>query len=778
MAGSHSHRTTLKRKNKNFKSAHSSKRSLKAANKGRVEGSVKGGKGMKTPSKIERKNLANQIKANKIMKSLNERNLFSSSSAAERIVTVIPLTSNISAIDIINQLLSPITDEEFPSITSEPSITSVKIKKFKANLKFIIPDKSNLISILDACKVSDFVILALSATEEIDPKVGEQIIRSIELQGISTVIGIIPDVVQAYPKKNLQQDVVKSLTSFYTHFFPNTEKLYTIENSSDALNAIRTLCQKFPKSITWRDNRGYLVADNIASEQKDPNNQMEGYIVVEGVARGLGFNADRLIHLPGFGDFQLAKIEKLVSNQRKLNNNNEDINMNSDSTDNFFPTENRDTLDELLPIEEINEDEEWDVDEMNEDMERNYNSLSGGNIQSEKPKRLPKGISEYQAKWYLEDDLEDLIDEHGLQSDDDDEEVMYDDEEVEMQMDENDGRSGYEPSEMFVELTPEEEAKQLELYQRRAKDDLDFPDEIELNMNESAQKRLARYRGVKSLANCEWDFDESDPKRPSEWERYLRISNFKATKSKILKEYIRDSQVQAGERVRLYIEAPSYILERIQDPKIQPFVVYGLLEHEHKLGICNFSIQTWEGYDQPLKSKESIIVQYGPRRQVISPLYSGSTRNANNVAKFQRYLHPGNVSIATAITPVMFTNTPAIFYRQDHTTGQIEMIGQGTFLNTDHTRILAKRVVLTGEIFKIHKNVVTIRYMFFNSDDVINYKYIPLFTKMGRSGLIKESLGTHGYFKAIFDGKLNAQDIVGMSLYKRLWPKVSIMHQE
>ncbi|GMF05223.1 unnamed protein product [[Candida] boidinii] len=106
------------------------------------------------------------------------------------------------------------------------------------------------------------------------------------------------------------------------------------------------------------------------------------------------------------------------------------------------------------------------------------------------------------------------------------------------------------------------------------------------------------------------------------------------------------------------------------------------------------------------------------------------------------------------------------------------MIGQGTFLNSDHTRILAKRVVLTGDIFKIHKNVVTIRYMFFNSDDVINYKYIPLFTKMGRSGLIKESLGTHGYFKAIFDGKLNAQDIVGMALYKRLWPKVSIMHQE
>ena len=61
--------------------------------------------------------------------------------------------------------------------------------------------------------------------------------------------------------------------------------------------------------------------------------------------------------------------------------------------------------------------------------------------------------------------------------------------------------------------------------------------------------------------------------------------------------------------------------------------------------------------------------------------------------------------------------------------------------------------------------------MFFNQEDVQYFKALQLWTRRGRSGYIKETLGTHGYFKATFDNKINPLDAVAVSLYKRVWPR-------
>ncbi|TID18155.1 hypothetical protein CANINC_003896 [Pichia inconspicua] len=751
MAG---HRSTLKKANKPFKSPHSSKRAIKALNKGKIEKTVANNKALKVQTKDQRKNKQNQLKQNKINKTLAENSLFNSNKI-ERIITVLPLTKNQSVRDIILKIISTsfdLNDAKLDILKSDDNIITIKIDQFKATLKFIIPDLDNLVEILDACKVSDFVIFSLSAAEEVDPHYGEQIIRAVESQGISTSFAVLPDIVTKYPKKNLQLDVYKSLFSYYQHFFPNAEKLYTLENSSDSLNLLRTLCQKVPKGIHWRDTRGYLVADHLDKFQFDENTSL---LTIDGIVRGTGFDINGLVHIPGFGDFQIEKIEKYISK--------------ASGTETLTP-ENRESLNELQEDENINdlsmdEDDLSGSDYDDEDID-DWNLVNKAVVP--KRTRLPKGMSEYQARWLNDDEIEALIAEVGLKEDSEQqsENDIPVDENLTGEEDDND----QEAMDMD-QLSPEEHEKQLELYRKREREELDFPDEIELRYDEVATERLAKYRGVKSLASAVWDYDEFDPRRPDNWTNYLRIKSYKIVRNQTIKRFKSCASVVAGDKTRIYVKFNTEDFTRLVDPKKKLFIVAALLPNEHKLSVCNFSVQTWESYEEPIKSKEPMIVQYGFFRYHVNPLFSQQTRNPNNVAKFQRFLHKGQVALASAIVPTSFTNSPALFFKADENGRSMQILCQGTFENTDFTRILAKRVVLTGEVFKIHKSVVTIRFMFHNANDVNAFKNVPLFTKMGRSGFIKEALGTHGFFKAQFDGSLNAQDIVGMELFKRVWPQ-------
>lgn len=737
----HSHRSTLKNDHKSFKSKHATKGQLKNRFKGKVEKGGSGSKQNKVLSKIERKNIVKQLKEKKILESKNARKLFDSL-GAEKIVTVISLTQDLSPSAIAASLFQT-SDEKF---TFEyPSVSSVRIRQFKAGFKVILPDQNNLLSILDAAKVSDYVVFGISAQQEVDPAYGEQLLRSIIAQGVASVIGVLPNLASAYPKRNLQLDIRQSLQSYFTHFFPDVDRLYALEIASEALNCIRTMSQKMPKSVSWRDARGYLVADDVTYIQADNGTQL---LSVTGTVRGAGFNTNRLLHIPGYGDFQLEGIETL-----------KDRSLEADQV--LVPNEDQEDLNEVLP-EELEMDE--DVEDDYEDGVKmdGYKYFSSGDDTTSR-KAVPRGTSEYQRKWLIDDILEDASD---LEEDEEDdvevgiEDSMADD--IAMDADADDNQD-------YVELSAEEEQRQLLEFRALEKDDLEFPDEVELDPSESAKERFAKYRGIKSLGNCDWQVDEADENRPLIWKRLLRISNYKATRNRIVKQTAKEAQVDAGTRVRLTIRTPIGIDFAANQ---RAFILYGLLEHEHKLALVNWSFESWEDYIEPIPAGEEIVVQYGFRRQVIRPLFNQASNNANNVHKSERFAHHGNLTIATAISPVLFTNSPALYFKPQ-ADGLLQFVGKGTFLNCDHTRIVAERAVLTGHPVKIHKTVVTVRYMFFNPQDINYFKAIPLFTKMGRSGFIKESLGTHGYFKARFDGKLNAQDTIAMSMYRRVWPQVS-----
>lgn len=389
-----------------------------------------------------------------------------------------------------------------------------------------------------------------------------------------------------------------------------------------------------------------------------------------------------------------------------------------------------------------------------------------------RPRKLPKGTSSYQAAWILDDDID--SEDSGVEEDGD-VDMAFDDSPTRPE----DGEEGFAPpamteaeteyddakSELFFDPSPDQELLSIEEFRKsraaELAEDREFPDEIELHPHVLARERLSRYRGLKSLRTSPWETEEDRPFQPADWDRLARITNYKSAKNKITREALVGG-VPAGTRVCVYIRnGPKALAEAAGN---QLATMFSLLKHEHKQGVVNLSLTPSTEYSgEPIKSKDQLLVQVGPRRLLINPLFSqASGAGRNNITKFERFLIPGRTSVATFVGPILWGNVPAVYWKRTEA-GDLELIGQGSFLNADHQRVIAKRVVLTGHPFKIHRKLVTVRYMFFNAEDVAWFKALPLFTRRGRSGFIKESLGTHGYFKATFDGKINPQDAVAIS---------------
>jgi pre-rRNA-processing protein TSR1 len=732
-------------------------------------------------SKMERRNQARQRQQTKHREHLRETSVFAGKDGAPRIVAVIPLCKDGNAAAAVRQLSGSL---DIPVEVPEEGIVRTEIERFKQKVQYVVV-KRDLTACLEACKVADFVIFILSPDEEVDG-LGELILRSVESQGLSTLLTVVQGLDKVQPVKR-QAQVASSLKSYITHFHPEQEKVHNLDNRQECANLMRSLCTTTPKGVRWREERSWMLVDEVQWPSDESGN-----VVVTGTVRGKGLKADRLVQVGDWGDFQIEKIVAAPLAARKRGRT-EDMAMEG-GEENVLdkPTEDQDDLAELAP-EEVMMDDDIDTGMSVATSDKRGVLLDDHHYFSDDethvpaaPRRLPKGTSSYQAAWFLGDMSDDGSDYEDV------------DEQGDMNMDTpalpQDGIEGFAPrepteaapseypqSEMFLDPTPEDEAEQLAAFRARkgteAEEDLEFPDEIELHPQVLARERLARYRGLKSLRTSHWEEDEDRAHEPEDWRRLLQIADYKSARSATVREALVGG-VPAGTRVSIYLrDVPLSLRDSFNAS--QPLTLFSLLRHEHKHAVLNFNITLSSDYPAPIRSKEEMIVQCGPRRFVINPLFSQGGNTPNDVHKFDRFLHPGRSAIATFVGPLTWGSVPTLFFKKPvYQPGvaaadklPLELIATGTSLPPSSSRVIAKRIILTGHPYKIHKKLVTIRYMFFNREDVEWFKALQLWTKRGRSGFIKESLGTHGYFKATFDGRINPQDSVGVSLYKRVFPR-------
>lgn len=525
--------------------------------------------------------------------------------------------------------------------------------------------------------------------------------------------------------------------------------------------------------------------------------ETENEVVLTGTVRGKGLKADRLAHISGWGDYQIESV--VAAPLPSKGSKKEDAMPIGDSDSPQIldtPTEDRDDLATVSPEDVFMDDGISLPDTEKKGVlldDHHYFSDDNSHIPAV-PKKLPKGTSAYQAAWYLDDVSDsgsDIMDDDDVDRDGDLAMEPAGPEDGVMNPDNRDamtegGPSEYPQSEMFLDPSPDDEAQQLQDYRASrkadAEEDLEFPDEIELHPNVLARERLARYRGLKSLKTSHWETEEDRAHEPEDWRRLLQVPDYRGMKNRVIREALVGG-AKPGTRVEVHLRG---VPSSLQTQSSQPLSLFSLLRHEHKNTVVNINMTLSSSVETPLKSKDELIIQCGPRRMIINPVFSSSGTTPNNVHKFDRYVHPGRNAMASFIGPVTWGSIPVLIFQNKKPTEEDpeamsgtdeskkeepRLIATGTTVAPDNSRVVAKRVILTGHPYKIHKKLVTIRYMFFNSEDVNWFKALQLWTKRGRSGFIKESLGTHGYFKATFDAKINPQDAVGVSLYKRVFPR-------
>lgn len=285
----------------------------------------------------------------------------------------------------------------------------------------------------------------------------------------------------------------------------------------------------------------------------------------------------------------------------------------------------------------------------------------------------------------------------------------------------------------------------------------------------NARTRFAAYRGLKSFRTSPWDVHDGLPR---DYARVFAFENFRNACKRFRAEKlgIANGQYIAVALDEVDSDTIRTVLERVEasaNGAGPSLIAYGMLKHETKKSVVNFRVRKTVTYENPIANREEFLFTTGIRTFEARPLFSTDNPRCDK-HKMEKFLTADSHSFATVYANVGFPPLPLLAFKIGD--GRPELAFSGSLQTCDPDRVVLKRIILTGKPGSVKKKTCVVVGMFHDPEDSRWFKPLGLWTKYGRSGYIKESLGTHGAFKAYFDGSVQQRDTICMSLYKRVFP--------
>ena len=788
------HRSSLKQSNKPFKGTTKAK---SAVSRGKIDqktlvSSNSGINLMNSISKVDRKNQSKLKQLFRKSELSDLRKMFQGVDGVPRTVALIPLTPNANPFTILQGLYKGAGVE----YNCQTSNCPLYVETFKQNIRFFCPDRNNLLQVIDSAAGVDTLLFVVSAKDECIDELGVDLLEVLRAQGMCTAVACIQDL-ESSVKMAKQHELRLSWLNSLTYHLASTlhPRLFSsdhFEIRRESLEMLRIICQMaIYEGISWRDTHPYLVAEKTEIIEAEAETEKNLVLRITGRVRGSrAFSVNQIVHIPGIGDFQLSKLSA-ISTRRSIKNFN------------FMQTESNEFVDVSFPDPE-HQEQLFNFKNSTDEQVKNQ-QMEG--IESESRDkiivRVPKGTSAYQARIIHEAGL-DYNNESGSDSENgngngngnvvidekliikDANESISDDEEELTDVDINE----QEDSKKIKDREDRETEEALQDYaaiKRRQLDESEplskyFPDAVEVPEDQTARARFSKYRGVESLRTSEWD--TSADVAPDYLDDIFEFDNFKLSMKRALTVNQNDENIayRPGALVQMDLCLDNFlqsqatnrqIIEEVLNRPLSqvPLCIFGLLAHEQKYSVLNFNIQPRS--TAIVRNKETVLMIYGFRRLEVSPVYSDAS-HGHNLHLMNRIMPTDCSCTASVLAPIAYPPTSVLFFKAKDSSNYncVSLVASGSLESVKASRKILKRITFIGYPFKINRRTCTVRFMFFNPADVNWFRPIELITsRQFRRGHIKESLGTHGYMKCIFDNQIQQNEQIAMHLYKRIYPK-------